>query len=887
MRSFRTKLLPLALTLLSCAILHAQASPEPFTKPLDTGWKLISGCTLHASGEAISSTSDPTINSAPWIKAQVPGTILGSQVAAGIYPDPYHGMNLRNIPGTDYPIGKIYGYLRIPENSPYHCPWWYRLAFSAHKEPGRLTWLHFNGINYRANLWLNGKQIATTSEIEGAFRSYDLDITDLLRTDDKNILAIEVFAQTEKDLGVDFLDWNPAPADKNMGLWRDVSLANTGPLTLRNPAVFTHFSNDTLSEADLTIVADAANHTNHPITATIKASIASQTLSQLITLAAHESTIVRFTPDSYPQLRWHNPPLWWPYQYGEPHLEKMSLTAAINNTISDRQTIPFGIREIDSFLNPDGARQFRINHRNILIRGAGWTPDLLYREPEDRLRTELSYVRDMHLNTIRLEGKLGTDTLFRLADEMGILVLPGWQCCDYWQKTDKWTDDDLSIAKASQLSQINRLRPHASILAWLNGSDEAPAPKVEQAYLDILKDRDWPNPVLNSAADTTSKITGRSGVKMTGPYDYVPPEYWYLDKDKYGGAWGFNMETSPGPAPPITSNIRRTLDEKDWWPIDAAWNYHAGLGKFAQLDHFKQAIDATYGPANSLDDFSLESQLAAYDSERAMFESYGAHKYHSTGVIQWMLNNAWPSFIWHLYDYYLVPGGGYYATRKANEPVHIQYRYDDRTICIVNSTLEAHRALHAKAQLIALDGSTIQTTESRIDSPPDSVTDFSSIPQQTATTFLKLELHDASGNFVSDNFYWLPAKLANLDWPKTTYVYTSAIHYADMRDLQKLPQATVKIHAIRHKQTASITLENRGKSVAFFLSLHTVKAGTDEEIAPVYWSDNYISLLPGESRTLLLRGLPASEKVDLQLSGWNLPPLTQPLIDEPVLVIQP
>ncbi|HTJ31399.1 MAG TPA: beta galactosidase jelly roll domain-containing protein, partial [Acidobacteriaceae bacterium] len=410
----------------------ATAQAPPPSQPLAFGWKLISGCTLKASGEAISSAKDPTIAAAPWIKAQAPGTVLGSQVTAGIFPDPYHGMNLRSIPGTDYPLGKIYGYLPMPESSPYHCPWWYRLEFSAQKKPARLTWLHFNGINYRANLWLNGKQIASTKEIEGAFRSYDFNITEALSNSGENTLALEVFAQTEKDLGIDFLDWNPAPADKSMGLWRDVSLTHSGPVTLRNAAVFTHFPDDTLNEADLTIVADAANHTDHHITTTIHAEIAGHTLTQTITLNANQSTVIRFTSDQYPQLHWMHPPLWWPYQYGEPHLEKLTLSAAVNSLISDRQATTFGIREIDSFLNADGARQFRINHRNILIRGAGWNPDLLYREPEERLRTELSYVRDMHLNTIRLEGKLGTDALFRLADEMGIFIFPGWQCCDYW-----------------------------------------------------------------------------------------------------------------------------------------------------------------------------------------------------------------------------------------------------------------------------------------------------------------------------------------------------------------------------------------------------------------------------------------------------------------------
>ena len=355
-------------------------------------------------------------------------------------------------------------------------------------------------------------------------------------------------------------------------------------------------------------------------------------------------------------------------------------------------------------LNEKGFLQFRINHRNILIRGGGWDPDLFYREPRERLRQELAYVKHMNLNTIRLEGKLGSEDMFDLADEMGILIMPGWQCCDFWQHWDKWTAKDHEIANASLYSQISRLRGHPSVFVWLNGSDEIPAPQVEKDYLAVLKERDWPNPILNSAADRTSKITGPSGVKMTGPYDYVPPEYWYLDKDRFGGAFGFNTETGPGAAVPAVASIQRTLPRKSWWPIDEQWNYHAALGKFAQYSRFGGAMAATYGPATSLENYTLKAQVMAYDGERAMFEAYGANKYSSTGVIQWMLNNAWPSFYWHLYDYYLVPGGGYFGTRKANEPLHIQYRFDDRKIVVVNSTLAAYQGLRVHAKVLDLAG---------------------------------------------------------------------------------------------------------------------------------------------------------------------------------------
>jgi len=848
-------------------------------QPLIAGWKLQSACIVKATGDQLSS---PQYSPDGWIRAIVPGTVLGSQVHAGIFADPFFGMNLRQIPGTDYPIEKVFGYLPMSDASPYRCAWWYRTEFATHAATGRAIWLHFDGINYRANLWLNGKQIATSEQVAGAFRSHDFDVTNAVVRGRQNVLAIEVFAQTEKDLGIDFLDWNPSPADKSMGLWRDVSLATTGPVTVANPEVVTHFTSDDLSQAELRVVVDVANHGGHPLTASVDAQVGSAHVKQQVSLAANEARVLSFDAEHFPQLLWKNPPVWWPYQYGDSPLETLRVSAKIDGVVSDTKTARFGVREVQSSLNESGALQFRVNHRSILIRGGGWTPNLFYFEPKERIREELAYVKHMHLNTIRLEGKLGSDALFDIADKMGILIIAGWQCCDYWQKWDQWTLADHAIANASTYSQISRLRAHPSVLVWLNGSDEAPSAQAEKETLAVLKERDWPNPILSAAADRISTITGKSGVKMSGPYDYVPPEYWYLDKDRLGGAFGFNTETGPGPAIPPVSSIQRTLPRDSWWPIDEQWKYHAALGKFAQYNSFNRAMDATYGEAKSLADYSLKAQLVAYDGERAMFEAYGANKYHSTGVIQWMLNNAWPSFVWHLYDYYLVPGGGYFGTRKANEPLHIQYRYDDRRVVVVNSTLKAYEDLRATVRLFDLNGRQLFAQMAPLQVDADGVADIVTLPTQTATTFLRLDLRDASGEEVSENLYWIPAKLAQLDWDKSTYVNTPAIAYADMRDLSHLAPATVKlaVSELRHGE-ATVRLTNMGKTFAFFLALHVVKHGTDQDVAPVFWDDNYISLLPAESKTLTVRGLPVNGNgVDIQLSGWNVAAATQTPVEK-------
>ena len=860
-----------ALLLLSlCARAERETQLNAGSRELRVGWRLQSACATHATGETISSVG---FAAKDWIPTTVPHTVLGAQVDAGVFHNPYFGMNLRDIPGTDYPIGKIFGYFPMSASSPYHCSWWYRTEFRSTAAPGRPVRLHFDGINYRANIWLNGRLLADAEHVAGAFRAYDFDVTHDLTRGKSNALAIEVFAQSETDLGLDFLDWNPAPADKNMGLWRGVSI-QSGSASIGNPVVITHFADDALTEADLTVAADVTNQSSLPLRGILNGTIGRIVFRQSIALAAGERKVVRFTANQFPQLRVRQPRVWWPYQYGDPHMEVLRLTLDVDGAAADEKTVRVGIREAQQTLDKRGHTVFQVNRRKILIRGGGWTPDLFYREPHARLVHEMEYVRQMHLNAIRLEGKLGSEDLFDLADRMGVLVMAGWQCCDHWQHWDKWTPADHTIAHDSLYNQITRLRSHPSLLVWLNGSDEAPAPMVEEDFLAVLKERDWPAAVLSTAAARTSLLSGASGVKMSGPYDYVPPEFWYLDKDKAGGAFGFNTETGPGAAIPLQSSIRRTLPESSWWPIDDEWRFHAALGKFAQYDAFNQAMDATYGEAKDAAGYNLQAQWMAYDGERAMFEAYGANKYVATGVIQWLLNNAWPSFFWHLYDYYLVPGGGYFGTKKANEPLHVQYRYDNANVVVVNSTLKRYDDLAVRARIFALDGTELWSQRATLCIGPDSVARAITVPQQKATTFLQLELRNVEGKSISENVYALPSTLAELDWAKSTYVYTPAKRYAEMLDLRDMAKSHVTAWVAQGKSSGdfSIMLRNDGRAVAFCLQLRATEGEKDMDLAPVLWSDNYISLVPGEARavTVHLAGKDAGHP-KFKLEGWNLP----------------
>jgi exo-1,4-beta-D-glucosaminidase len=855
----------------------ASAAHAATVAPLRDGWRLQSSCKVTADGAAL---SVPGVAVEDWLKVTVPSTVLAAQVADGVFPDPYFADNLRKIPGASYPVGEDFSNLAMPADSPYRCGWWYRTEFAAPAgaQPGARYTLHFGGINYRAEIWLNGHKIADSSTIGGAYRTYDLDVTGILDPGKKNVLAVETFAPGEKDLGINWVDWNPCPPDKDMGLWGGVSLVTTGAVSLRSPMAVTHFEDETLAIADLTVYAELHNGADQAVKGVVSGTAAGVRIEQPVELAAHEDRTVAFTPDQFPQLRVHNPKLWWPYQMGEPHLEHLTMSFSASGQTLDEQSVDFGIREITSEYTTNGSRLFRINGKRILIRGGGWASDMMVREDDARLAAQFQLVKDLGLNTIRLEGKLEADYFFHLADQKGVLVMLGWCCCDHWEHWKQWTPNDLTIAAASLQSQMLRLRYHASLLVWLNGSDNPPPANVESAYLKVEADTHWPNPIISSASATPTTVTGDSGVKMTGPYDYVAPNYWYEDH-RFGGAYGYNTETSPGPAIPSLASRERFLTDPQAWPPTADWSLHNGGGEFKNLKVFDQAMASVYAVPQSAADYTRMAQTMEYDSERAMFESYAKNKYDSTGVIQWMLNNAWPSMIWHLYDYYFDAGGGYFGVKKACEPLHIQYSYDDRSIVVVNSTYQAAAGLHASVQVHDLAWKDVYDADTAVSAGADSSQRVFEIPERLYSGgerifFIDLTLKNAAGHVVSHNFYWVPTTLTSFDWEDTDYTHTPAERHADLSALTNLPQARIvanaEIASTSEGRELRVSLQNPSGALAFQVSA-AARTASGGLIAPVYWSDNWIELAPGESTTLTAV-LPEgnTESPVVTIDGWNV-----------------
>jgi exo-1,4-beta-D-glucosaminidase len=456
------------------------------------------------------------------------------------------------------------------------------------------------------------------------------------------------------------------------------------------------------------------------------------------------------------------------------------------------------------------------------------------------------------------------------------------------------------VATASLRAQVLRMRNHPSIFTWLNGSDNPPTAEIEKSYLAVLKDANWPNVIISSATGDSTTVTGPSGVKMTGPYEWVPPSYWFVDHDKAGGAYGYNTETSPGPAFPTLESLRRFVPADQLWPLGDGLIFHAGQTHFAQLDAMTKGMNERYGPATSLEDYVNKAQAISYEGERAMFEAYSHNKYTSTGVIQWMLNNAWPSLIWHLYDYYLDPAAGYFGTRKANEPLHALYAHDDHAIYVVNGTYVEAKHLTLETNVLNFDLTRKFSSTVAVDLAADQslkALALPEIPDLSTTYFVKLDLKDEQGKVVSHNFYWLSTKADAIDWDTKVFGYNLTLKNNDLTLLNSLGKVKLALSSkgssrTGGEETSVMTVKNPSSNLAFMIHLRLLKANpvrpawcnatshdagecSPEDILPILWEDNYFSLLPGEEREIKAsyaaadagRGAPV-----LEVSGWNIEP---------------
>jgi len=833
------------------------------SRQLAEGWSIQAEAEVAESGAAVSTTG---FYAGGWFATSVPSTPMATLVANGLYPDLYLGTNLE-----DVDTGQFKG------------PWWYRTEFEVSTEDAvKVARLQFAGINYAADIWLNGEQLAARNIMVGAFRVHELDVTGRL-VSGRNALAVAVHPPQPGDFTIGFVDWNPHPPDENMGIWRPVTLRLTGDVSLNDVVVQTDVDLETLQSADIIVSTVVRNHSDAEVKTTVGGRIEDIRFAADVILAPHESRLVRFTPEGFDALKMDNPRLWWPHTLGEPNLYSMTMTAEVGGVDSDAAQTTFGVRQFGTYFNDEGHRGFTVNGQQVLIRGGGWVDDLLLSDTPEKIDAQLAYVKQMHLNTIRLEGFWGSNHyLYEAADREGILVMPGWSCQWEWEEyLGKPVSEDyggvlepeeMDLVAASLADQMRWLRNHPSIFTWVLASDLLPHPDLERRYQTVLEEIDTTRPPLVSCGWLESEVSGPSGVKMNGPYDWVPPVYWWEDRE-HGGAYGFNTETGPGPQPPPLESMRRMIPAGNLWPLDEVWNFHCGRNEFNDMDRYVEALDRRYGPSDSVEEFLFKAQAASYEAIRPMFESFAVNRPLTTGLIQWMLNSAWPETYWQLYDWYLMPNGAFFGTRAASQPLNLSFNYADETVYAVNDSRFAAEGLTAVVRAFDLSAQEIYNQSYEIDLPPAGAQPLVSLADQESPTpvwFLDL-LHDASGAEVARNFYWLSTEPDVLDYENNLWFVTPTREFADFTALDDLPEAVLEVSASGDGAEVTVQLSNPTDALAFFVELRVVDAA-GSSILPVLWDDNYVSILPGESRVLKAR-FPAEDDVSgatLAVQGWNV-----------------
>ena len=824
---------------------------------LSDGWQVQSSAKVKATGAILST---PQADTTGWYPAMVPSTLMGVLTTCGAEP--------KALTAADYQ--------RI-DRQRFNDSWWYHTTFTlppSTLHPSPSTLLSFDGISYRANVWLNGHQIATSEEMAGPFRQFTIDVTPYVRQ--QNVLAVEVFRAQPGEPNIGFVDWNPRPADESMGIFREVTVKCCGAVSVAHTAVHSKVNTTTLDEAWLTISTFLTNHSDQPVEGTLIGTIEGRQFKTPVTLAPHERRMVQLVSDAPIQ----HPRLWWCHNMGKPELYNLHVEFQEDDRLSDFEDIRFGIRQIESFLTPEGYRAFKLNGRNVLLRGAGWTDDIYLRDTPATNRLQLEYVRHMNMNTVRFEGFWGTSqNLYDLCDELGLLALVGWSCHWEWEEylgspcPEPYggiiSPEQIEVVAHSFEEQVLWLRHHPSIIAWFVGSDRLPKPELEQQYRQFLTACDDRCYII-SAKQMTSTLSGSSGTKMAGPYEYVGPAYWYHPQAP-GGAFGFNTETGIGAQLPVKESLTKMLRQELSLP-DQRWDIlcTASTSQMNTPAVLTQSINQRFGTQKDIDHYLQRADLLNYESTRAMFEAFRVNAPRATGIIQWMLNSARPSIYWQLYDYYKQPNAAYYAVRRANAPVQLIYDYQRRAVFAVNETLQPVTL----TATLHLQPSTFNHPPSTLHLQPSTITKVFDVPQPTAEgEFLFLQATDTDGREIAANEYFLPRGEDSYDWEQSDWWGTPISQYASYRMLNHLQQVTCQGSV---RQSASdpsryeMTLTNPSESVAFFIRL-TAKDDKGELLCSAFWSDNYVTLAPHQQRTIICT-LPdhSDTPVQFALEGWNV-----------------
>jgi exo-1,4-beta-D-glucosaminidase len=891
-----------------------QVAYKPDQIELAKNWKLASSNEVQSEGTMVSSAG---YNDAGWYPIhRMPATVLQILQEDGVYTDLYVGKNLLE---------------KVPQDL-YKQDWWYRTTFKA--PAGESYTLEFPGINYRAEIWLNGEKIADNKQVVGMYVAHELNVTQWIKRGSENVLAVRVTPEQKiqdvtgvelADSWYDWLNWKYVGykgqkrrnswqgvsfvPDRNAGVWKPVYLRVTGNVSVNHALV----NSELLlaeSSARLTVFTNLRNLSSQPVSGTLKGTISRKGkptihFEQSVTnLSSGEDRQVEFTPEKFPELIVKNPDLWWPYTMGEPALYDLQLEFVRNKTLSDSAHIRFGIRQITQHRDNDehfpemgkgGNFYLKVNGRDFRVRGGNYTPDILYRYDPEREEDILSYVKDLGINFLRWESKISSEHIIELADEQGIPLMFGWMCCNQWEKWDQWDEECHSVASQSLRSQILMLRPHASVFVWAHASDGIPPEPIRQEYHQILSELHW----QNASVDTVSAFARDAnrdrvwdGIRMEGPYCWRPPTYWF--SGKYPPTFGSTVEQGDNEHIPTLESLKKFIPKDELWPINTTWYMHAGAwADNSSLGNIKLALEKRYGPSTNVEDFVRKAQLAQYENTRAQLENWAASSWETHKMVfYWMLNSHWPSFYGNLIDYYLSPGGVYYGAKKALRPLSVVFDYyatgdnSHAKIIVFNQTPDDVSGLRIRVRVYDLDGKVRDDRSTNgIVVSYNGATQVMSLPRYPESTpvfFVRCQLFDDSGKLVVDNTYWQSQKDDDLGVRKNdAYMTMRQDKWADMTALNTMDPVTVEIEALQKKigteNHITIRLHNPSEHIAFFerATISTVRDGN--EILPIKYDDNYITIYPGETAEIhgiIWKGVKPRW---IKLEGYNTPAKTVPI----------
>ena len=812
-----------------------------------------------------------------WYPAAVPGTVLTSLVKNGVYPEPYYGTNnkIENalIPDLAAAGREFYTY-------------WFRTEVEIPSDyEGQLVWLEPQGINYRAEVWVNGHLTAT---IAGMFQNVPINITDFVSPGKKAAIALRIYPVDEPGttqskswgatgewrnggngaiganvtqlmtVGWDFT-FSDGIRDRNTGPWKSILLYATGGIAMRNPFVKSELSHPNYDEARQTVSVDLVNpsNDNRTVTATVRGEITGGiTFEKQVRLGRGEQQTVVFNAKNFPQLVIKNPRLWWPKNKGAQPLYDLRLSVSMNGKVCDSLSTRFGIREVQATREtPDKSKLFLINGRRVFVRGSNWIPEAMLRTDDSRMDTELAYTAQSGINLLRLWGGgiAESDRFYELCDSLGIMV---WQ--EFWMTGDTRHPEDQPLYLQNVASTVRRIRNHPSIIFYVSSNESS---EVSGAPA-LLQELDGTRPYqMQSECD---------GVHDGSPYKQVNPMCHYENtaSDRGSRVDGFNPEYG-APSLPIYETLRHMMPVAEQWPINKqTWDYMDGNG-FHLMSTLYTDMTNQYGASQGIEEFARKGQLVAAMNAKSIWEVWNRNKLDfgdrfCSGLLFWYHNCPNVQVCARMWDWYLEPTAALYHTMHALEPLHVQFDYLTNAVSVANDYVQSFKNLTVTAEVYDLQSKLVSRQTAKTDVPEDGVADkilTLTFPKDiTPVHFIRLTLADAGGKVVSENFYW---RSTNEYKGRNTLTGPCT---AGFEPLQEMPKANVKATW----KGNTVTIKNISKKIAFFNQLLLVD-DKGEPVHGTYYSDNFFTLMPGQQRTLTLKSQTETPAARLIVRGWNSP----------------